>query len=127
MDAQHESSSNGPDVANFDVAEEQVGSIAVVAVTGAVDMLTAPQLSQTIRDALAKKPSALIVDLIAVDFLASAGMQVIVAAHEDAGSDVRLVVAADGPATSRPLKITGIADFINVYPTRNVALEAVRA
>lgn len=64
----------------------------------------------------------MVVNLTDVDFLASAGMQVLVAAHQDAGPDVRLVVAADGPATSRPLKITGITDFIDLYPTRDEAL-----
>ena len=127
MDAQPDTSSADPDVPNFAVTGEQVGAVSVISVAGAVDMLTAPRLAQEIRSALAMKPSAVIVDLTAVDFLASAGMQVIVAAHEDAGSGVRLVVAADGPATSRPLKITGIADFIDVFDTRGNALEAVQA
>lgn len=127
MDAQRDTSSTNPDVASFAVTEEKVGAVLVVSVVGAVDMLTAPRLAEGIRGALGKKPSAVIVDLTAVDFLASAGMQVIVASHEDAGSDVRLVVAADGPATSRPLKITGIADFIDVFETRVTALEAVQA
>jgi anti-sigma B factor antagonist len=127
LDAQRDTSAANPDVASFVVTTEQVGAVSVIAVTGAVDMLTAPQLAEAIRRALEKKPQAVIIDLIAVDFLASAGMQVIVASHEDAGSDVRLVVAADGPATSRPLKITGIADFIDVFDTRDNALEAVQA
>jgi anti-sigma B factor antagonist len=126
LDAQGDPSLTNPDVAGFAVIEERVGDVAVVTVSGAVDMLTAPQVAQGIRSALQTKPTAVIVDLMAVDFLASAGMQVIVAAREDAGSDVRLVVAAEGPATSRPLKITGIADFIDVFDTRDNALQAVR-
>jgi anti-sigma B factor antagonist len=124
---QHELSSTDPDEAKFVVTVEQVDAVAVVAVAGAVDMLTAPRLAQAIRSALDEKPVALIIDLTVVDFLASAGMQVIVAAHEDAGSDVRLVVAANGPATSRPLRITGIADFIDVFDTRDDALKVVQA
>jgi len=31
-------------------------------------------------------------------------------------------VVADGPATSRPLKITGIADFIDLCSSLDVAL-----
>jgi anti-anti-sigma factor len=126
LDAQQETSSSDPDMANFAVAQESVGTVAVVSVSGAVDMLTAPQLSQAIADSLSRQPTAVIVDLLDVDFLASAGMQVIVAAHEDAGSQTKLVVVADGPATSRPLKITGIADFIGVYPTRDDALQEVQ-
>ncbi|HNM83446.1 MAG: STAS domain-containing protein [Mycobacterium sp.] len=109
---------------NFAVAEESVGAVSVVSVTGAIDMLTAPQLAEAIRAALAKQPSAVVVNLTEVDFLASAGMQVLVAANEEAGG-TRLVVAAEGPATSRPLKITGITDFIDVFPTLDEALENV--
>ena len=125
MDAQQESSSTGSDVTNFAVGDKWIGSVAVVSATGAVDMLTAPQLAQSIRTSLGKQPKVLIVDLTNVDFLASAGMQVLVAAHEDAGSDRRLVVVADGPATSRPLKITGITDFIDLYSSLDEALESV--
>ena len=125
MDAQQESSSTGSDVTNFAVGDKWIGSVAVVSATGAVDMLTAPELAQSIRTSLGKQPKVLIVDLTNVDFLASAGMQVLVAANEDAGPDTRLVVVADGPATSRPLKITGITDFIDLYSSLDEALESV--
>lgn len=127
MDERPGASAANGDAGNFVVTEEQVGDVSVVSATGAVDMLTAPQLAQGIRSALQNKPAAVIIDLTAVDFLASAGMQVIVACHEDAGSDVRVAVAADGPATSRPLKITGIAEFIDVFETRDDALKAMQA
>ena len=127
MDAQQESSSTNSDVANFAVAEKWVGGVAIVSATGAIDMLTAPDLAQAIRTSLGKQPTAVIVDLTDVDFLASAGMQVLVAANEDAEPDTRLVVVADGPATSRPLKITGITDFIDLYPNLDEALEKLTA
>ena len=127
MDAQQESSSTNSDVANFAIGEKWVGSVAIVSATGAIDMLTAPELAQAIRTSLDKQPTAVIVDLTDVDFLASAGMQVLVAANEDAEPDTRLVVVADGPATSRPLKITGITDFIDLYPNLDDALEKLTA
>jgi anti-sigma B factor antagonist len=127
LDAQQESSSTNSDVANFAVAEKWVGGVAIVSATGAVDMLTAPDLAEAIRTSLGKQPTAVIVDLTDVDFLASAGMQVLVAANEDAEPDTRLVVVADGPATSRPLKITGITDFIDLYPNLDEALEKLTA
>jgi anti-sigma B factor antagonist len=127
LDAQQESSSTNSGVANFAVAEKWVGSVAIVSATGAVDMLTAPELAEAIRTSLGKQPRAVVVDLTAVDFLASAGMQVLVAANEDAEPDTPLVVVADGPATSRPLKITGITDFIDLYSNLDEALEKLTA
>lgn len=122
MNAQGETSAT-PEP-NFAVGEQWTGDVAVISARGAVDMLTAPELADSIRAALGKSPRAVIVNMTDVDFLASAGMQVLVAAKEEVG-DTRLVVVADGPATSRPLKITGITDFIDLYPTLDEALENV--
>lgn len=101
------------------------GAVAVVKAHGALDMLTAPQLGEDIAAVLADKPSGLIVDLTDVDFLASAGMQVLVTAHNLTDPDIRYAVVADGPATSRPLKITGLTDIIALYPTLDAALPHV--
>ena len=98
------------------------GSIAVVTASGAVDMLTAPQLQDVIDTAAARKPAGLIVDLTDVEFLASAGMQVLMVTHNRLGEDTRFAVVADGPATSRPLKITGIADYVELFSSLDVAL-----
>ncbi len=109
------------------VGEEWVGRVAVVSVSGVVDMLTAPQLEEGIQSALGQNPTGLIVDFTEVEFLASAGMGILVATHDEASEDVRFCVVADGPATSRPLKLVGIADMIPLYATRNEALAAQSA
>ncbi len=85
-------------------------------------MITAPQLEDAINAALAKSPQAVVVDLTDVEFLASAGMGVIVAAHDAAPDGVRIHVVADGPATSRPLKLVGIADIVPLHATLDEAL-----
>ncbi len=110
-----------------EVSERQIGDVAVVAPTGVVDMLTAPQLEEAIRSALGKKPNALVVDLTAVDFLASAGMGVIVAAHEEKDDATTFSIVAEGPATSRPLKLVGIADIVPLYATLDEALGALES
>ena len=98
--------------------------IAVVAVSGVVDMLTSPQLEAAIDAALERKPAGIVIDFTDVEFLASAGMGVLVAAHDKAGSDVAFSVVADGPATSRPLKLVGIAEIVSLYPNLDEALAA---
>ncbi|KMO79954.1 Anti-sigma-F factor antagonist RsfB [Mycolicibacterium obuense] len=95
-----------------------------MAVSGVVDMLTSPQLESAIDAALAQKPSAVVIDFTNVEFLASAGMGVLVAAHDKAGSEVAFSVVADGPATSRPLKLVGIAEIVSLYPSLDEALAA---
>lgn len=103
--------------------EQWHGSVAVIRAAGAIDMLTAPALHNACRAACSKHPSGLVVDLTDVEFLSSAGMQVLVAVHEEVTPDARFAVVADGPGTSRPLKITGLTDFIDLYATLDAALD----
>ena len=107
------------------IEERRVREISVVSVAGTVDMLTAPQLEQAIGTAAKSSPSAVVVDLSAVEFLASAGMGILVAAHDELTPAIRFAVVADGPATSRPLKLVGIADVVGLYATLDEALTAL--
>lgn len=104
------------------VAESQLGDVRVLTVAGTVDVLTAPQLKAAIAAAAGRSPTAIVVDLTAVEFLASTGMGVLVEAHGQLAPAVRLVVVADGPATSRPLKLVGIANIIDLFATLDEAV-----
>ena len=116
-----------PPAAACVVDERWFGRVVVVAASGVVDMLTAPELERAARAALDKNPTGFVIDFTDVDFLASAGMGVIVAMHEEIGSDMRFCIVADGPATSRPLKLVGIADLVKLYATVDEALAALSA
>lgn len=105
------------------ISENWIGRTVVISVSGVIDMLTSPQLEASIDACLDKKPVAVIVDLSEVDFLASAGMGVLVVARDRARGTAGFAVVADGPATSRPLRLVGLADVIGMYPT----LEEARA
>jgi anti-sigma B factor antagonist len=109
----------------FDVREHWIDSAVVVAVSGALDMLTAPQLAEAIDIAVSAGPDTLIVDLTDVDFLGSAGMNAVVAAYRAFTPLTRFAVVADGPATSRPLKLIGIDEIIDLYPNLDDALAAL--
>ena len=128
MDEQAAGDTTGADGAtaasNCVVTERWVDRVAVVSVSGVVDMLTSPKLETAIDVALGQQPAGVVVDFTDVEFLASAGMGVLVAAHDKAGSDVTLRVVADGPATSRPLKLVGIADIVSLHPSLDEALAA---
>ncbi|WP_163891164.1 STAS domain-containing protein [Mycolicibacterium hippocampi] len=109
---------------NCVVTERWINRVAVVSVSGVVDMLTSPQLETAIDSALGQRPAGVVIDFTEVEFLASAGMGVLVAAHDKAGSEVSFSVVADGPATSRPLKLVGIADIVSLFPNLDEALAA---
>lgn len=109
------------------ITEEWFGHTVVVSASGVVDMLTSPHLEVSLTTSLRKNPTAIIVDLSEVEFLASAGMGVLVAAREQAAPDTRFGVVASGPATSRPLTLIGLADIIGLYPTLAEARDALGA
>ena len=104
------------------VGEKWTGHAVVLSVSGTLDMLTSQNLEIAVDSALSKSPAALIVDLTDVDFLASHGMDVLVATHHRLGADVAFLVVADGPATARPLALIGITEIITVFPTLGQAL-----
>ena len=99
------------------ISEHWIGRTVVISASGVLDMLTAPRLQAGIAASVSRNPSAVIVDLSGVEFLASAGMAVLVSARERAEGSFEFRVVADGPATSRPLTMVGLADTIGLHPT----------
>jgi len=109
-------------VPDFDVQQKWIDRVVVVSVRGDVDALTAPRLSDEILNALSEEPSAVIVDLSAVDFMASSGMAVLVSTQERVTTTARFGVVADGPGTSRPLKLMGLDAVLPIHATLDDAL-----
>ncbi|MDT5092208.1 MAG: anti-sigma factor antagonist [Mycobacterium sp.] len=100
--------------------------ITVLAVGGEVDLATAPIFEKAIDDALAGDPPALVIDLTQVSFLASAGLQLLVATQERIGGTGEFAVVADGPATSRPIQLTELDKIFGLYPVLEDALSAMQ-
>lgn len=108
----------------FEVSEKWVERALVVSVTGDIDALTAPHLADAISRAIDADPAAVIVDLSSVSFLASSGMTTLMSAHERVSPTATLTIVADGPGTSRPLKLMGIDTVITIVATLDQALAA---
>ena len=100
--------------------------MSVVSVTGEIDLVTAPTLEQALGTAIADDPPALVIDLSAVDFLGSVGLKILAATYEKLGKSTEFGVVARGPATRRPIHLTGLDKTFPLYPTLDDALTAVR-
>ncbi len=120
-----EQSGDSVDPTAFEVGKHQVDRAVVLTVSGEVDILNAPQLAEAIQTVLATGPAALIVDLSKVDFLASAGMTVLVTAQAEVVPPTRFAVVANGPATSRPIKLMGLDGILSLYSTLDSALSRI--
>jgi anti-sigma B factor antagonist len=105
------------------VVAERQGNAVVLRVTGALDLALAPKLQQLVDRAGRLDPELLVLDLTDVDFLASAGMAVLVKTHRqhaDTATGVRVVAA--GRVTLRPLELTQLTRELDLYPTLAEAL-----
>jgi anti-sigma B factor antagonist len=99
--------------------------IAVLKVDGDIDLATVPALEAAISEALIPRPTGLVIDLTAVGFLASAGLQALVATHNTVSDTAQFAVVANSAATSRPIQLTGLDQIFQLFPTLDEALSAV--
>lgn len=93
---------------------------AVLAVSGEIDLASAPMLEGRIQALDAGGP--IVVDLSGVTFIDSTGLRVLISANEaanGAGGSLHLV-AIDGPVT-KLFSITGVEEWLNVHPSRDSA------
>ena len=109
------------------VSRTKAGDIPIVAVSGEVDVYSAPSLKDNITELLQSGTSTLIVDLSGVAFLDSTGLGALVearAATSEAGGSLPLVCSQE-----RILKlftITGLDGVFTIYPTVSDAVAALR-
>lgn len=110
------------DGSGVSVHVDWVDTAVVLTVTGEVDILSAPQLQEAAELALGNRPGKLVIDLTGVTFLASAGLAVLAACRQLSGQQTQFRVVAHGPATSRPIELTGLGADLQVFPTLDEAL-----
>ena len=109
----------------IDVSDRSI-PITVLAPSGRLDAVSAPELRRRCDDLLESQAGRLIIDLRAVDFCDSAGLAALVAAlkrSRASGGDTKLV-AADDASVWRILELTR---FDRVFDVRVDVDDAVRA
>jgi anti-sigma B factor antagonist len=105
------------------VTVHRPGDAVLLAVSGEVDLLSAPVLAGEITAALAETPALLAIDLSEVSFLASIGMTVLLKARREAGATTGVrVVAPEHSVVERTLRLTGLYEALAVVATRADAL-----
>jgi anti-anti-sigma factor len=108
------------------------GGVEVVAVSGEIDIASAPRLITGLHDAVANCELPVIVDLTEVGFMDSTGLALLLNAHRRLARRGMgfAVVCADGPVR-RVFTITDMVDVLRVHGTlpeaRAAALEATGA
>lgn len=112
---------------DFALTEEQTPSGAhVVAVSGEVDIFTAPDLKKTITAAIEGGTRLLVIDLTLTRFLDSTALGVLIGAVKRLRPlDGRMAIVNTEPSTAKTFQITGLDRIFTIVATRDEALEAV--
>jgi anti-anti-sigma factor len=110
----------------FGIERAGLAGASGIVVSGEVDISTAPQLADTLDDAIRESDGAFVVDLSGLDFLDSTGVSVFVRARALLGRDERplLMVCPPGPAR-RIFEVAGIVDLFAFYGSHEDAALAL--
>ena len=104
---------------------KQENNSTVVTVSGSVDALTAPALSKTLLDQIAEGHANLVVSLVGVDFMSSAGLRTLLGAVKEArsnGGDLR--IASANPGVDKVLKMSGFHNIAKVFASSAEAISS---
>ena len=99
------------------------GKAHVVAVSGEVDLFTAPEFKQRVTAPIGAGIDHVIVDLTATTFIDSSSLGVLIGAHrrlQQRGG--RLVVACDTEAILKTFRITGLDGVFSIVDSVDAAL-----
>jgi anti-sigma B factor antagonist len=94
--------------------------VAVLAVTGELDLATAPRLESAFRRLVARRPRLVVIDLSGVAFLGSSGLAVLTSASA-AGIVLRIVAPG---SLGRIFTMTALDRVLDLYDTVEEALAA---
>jgi anti-sigma B factor antagonist len=115
----------------FEVQSETLDGVRVIAVSGELDLNTAPQLEEPLAAALESEGPALVIDLAECEFIDSTGIALIVRAWQRlnnvAGQDgSRFALCCVNDQVRRLLDITGLESSIPTHTSRDEALAELR-
>src|SRR5215211_7314241 len=99
-------------------AVQHADNSTIVIVAGSVDALTAAELSKVLTNQINEGHANLVVDLIGVEFMSSAGLRTLLGAVKEArssGGDLRIASANIG--VDKVLKMSGFHNIAKVFPT----------
>ena len=106
-------------------AVDAMGPVSVVHVSGEIDMTSRDAVERVLNRTVDGRPDAVVVDLSAVTFFGSSGLQMLAEARAHAAAiAVPLRLVASSRRVLRPLEITGMTTVFPVYASVAEAVSA---
>lgn len=115
----------------FELQDEELDGVRVIAISGELDLSTAPRLEEPLEATVAAN-SALLIDLSACEFIDSTGIALIVRTWqrlggEGGGSDAsRFAICGLGDQVRRLLEVSGLESSLPTHGSRDEAIAALR-
>lgn len=106
-------------MSDFSVKKEMVENVAILTLAGDLDSSTAPQLHEEVQKVILQNPTELVMNVEKLDFMASAGLRVIIFAKQKLGPSVRLILVKPQDQMVETLKSTGLLFSVTIsdkYP-----------
>jgi anti-anti-sigma factor len=101
----------------FSATLEETGTDVRIFLQGELDASSAAQFKDTVEQAAAKNPKRLILFMNELDFMASAGLRILIFAKQKMGQDVDIyIIGSKGPVLST-LEMSGFHRSVYVQDT----------
>ena len=109
----------------FEISDRRAGKDThVIAVTGEIDLFTAPEFKQHVSEPIDAGISRVVVDLLGTTFIDSSSLGVLIGAHRRlklrGGS---LVIVCDSDAITKTFRITGLDGVFTMVTSLDEALD----
>ena len=94
------------------------GRIAIIGVTGELDLASSPELEQQLDQVWRSDADQLVLDLRGLEFMDSTGLSIVVGAHQRVAETGRKLSVVKGPPqVQRLLDLTGVSERLQLVDT----------
>jgi len=107
----------------MEIKDKHVDGVTVITLTGSIDAMTAPKITEFIQGQIAKGNIKLIVDMGGVDYTSSAGLRVLLGAIKETraqSGDLRL--AGVQPDVQKVLNLSGFTNILKLFDNLDAAV-----
>lgn len=105
----------------LDVTQQTDNGISRITLVGELDASSAAAFRSAVEEAAAQKPRRLALVLDRLDYMASAGLRVLVFAKQKLGATTEIVVIGAQPQVLETLEMTGFQDSVVLLPADDAA------
>ena len=99
-----------------------INNVARITLGGRLDASTAPQFRELVEEAAAKQVKAVALLLDNLEYMASAGLRVIVFARQKMGAAVKLFVIAPQPIVQETIDVSGFIQAVTLLPAYDASV-----